>query len=115
MLRDFPGDDRRAARGRALEIVAAEQRILTHADGLIEWMKETDWPPDFAHKVDRFFTHELQRNPGGESFEDQGPLGVTKVFTLEKLDPDANRIFLELLRAAWELRCWKRYYGEPLR
>ena len=108
-----PGDDRRSAWYRPLEITAAEQRILTFADALVTWMKETSWPPDHADRIDGFMTHTTERNPGLTQFINEDPYrGVTKHWTLERLDPDANRLFMDLLRAAWERRCWQVRYGE---
>lgn len=107
---DVPGDDRRSAWNRAPEIVAAEQRILTYADALLTWLRKEDFSADqkFTESLDAFFTHVSQRNPGLMEISD----GVTSKWILEKLDPDANRFFLDLLRSAWELRCWRQRHGE---
>lgn len=115
-----PGDDRRSAWNRQPEIVAAEQRILMYADGLLQFMRravaEGGFTPEYVGKIEMFFTHMSQVNPfskpdapatDAEKYE-----GRTEVWLLEKLDPDNNRMLGELLRAAWELRNWKARYGE---
>lgn len=113
MFPGFPGDDRRSARGRAPELIAAEMRILTFADALVTWMRETPWPPAHGEKLDGFMTHKMNRNPGLDPItEENWYNGTTSYMTLEKLDPDANRLFMDLLRAAWERRCWQVHWGE---
>jgi hypothetical protein len=106
---DTPGDDTRSAWNRGPEIIAAEQRILTYADALLTWMRSIDLGP-VEDKYAAFFTHESYFNPAVEQIEH--PVGTTKQWLLDKLDPDTNRFFLELLRAAWERRCWRTHYGE---
>ena len=108
---EFPDDDRRAARMMVPEIVAAEQRILTSADALMTWMTQINWGPE-EPALERFFMHTSSTNPGARRMDfltHEG--GVTKAWILERIDPDANRFFMELLRSAWELRCWKARYG----
>lgn len=107
------GDDRASAWLRPPEIIAAEQRILTLADALLVWLREVDITPEYREKMALFFTHESKRNPG--LAQDDGiadDLSVTKMWLLEKMDPDANRFLVELLRAAWDLRCWRCHHGE---
>lgn len=104
---NFPGDDRRSAYSRGPEIIAAEQRVLVLADGLLTWMRHVDVGDHaWTDRLAAFFTHQSRRNPGGEV------IGTTEQLVLEKMDPDANRLLVELLRAAWELRCWQTHYGE---
>ena len=93
------------------EVIAAEQRILTLADALVTWMRAEEWTPETVQErmVD-FFTHKSNYNPAAGS-DDPG-IGTTKVWILDRMDRDANRLFMELLRATWELRCWKAAYGE---
>jgi len=101
-----PGDDAQSAWNRGPEILAAEQHILTYADALLTWMRTADLGTLMQDpKIVRFFTHE-----GGNPFTE--PVSVTRQMVLELLDPDANRFFAELLRAAWERRCWRAHYGE---
>ncbi len=107
---DVPGDNARSAWNRGPEIIAAEQRILTYADALLTWMRRENLGPEFESKAAAFFTHQTTRNPGLTQIE--YPAGTTKQWVLEKLDPDSNRFFIELLRAAWELRCWRAHYHE---
>ena len=99
-----------SAWNRAPEIIAAERRILTYADALLTWMRREDFSVDakFTESLDAFFTHTSQRNPGLSPINE----GTTSKWILEKLDPDANRFFLDLLRSAWELRCWRQRSGE---
>ena len=104
----FPGDDGQSAWRRAPEIIAAEQRILTMADALLTWMHNCEFTEEDAHRVDSFFTHESDRNPGLKEFYS----GTTKQWFLEKFDPDANRLLFDLLRATWERRCWQTYWKE---
>jgi len=101
--RNSPGDNSRTP----LEIIAAEQRIITFADALITWMYSEEMS-DIAldPKIAAFMTHETQYNPGGLAYG-----GTTKHMILERTDPDANRLFIDLLRAAWERRCWQAKYG----
>lgn len=100
-----PGD--RAPEMSRPEVVAAEQRILTFADGLVTWMRVTPWEPEKAARgLHDFLTHTSEVNPAG------GPGERGKIHILDRLDPDANRLFMDLLRAGWERRCWKAYYGE---
>jgi hypothetical protein len=98
------------------EIVAAEQRILTCADALLIWMKEMQpWEPRVAGQIDAFMAHQA-RNPLHRRVEDvcddAAYAGKITSFVLDKMDPDANRMMFELLRAAWERRCWQALYGE---
>ena len=103
-----PGDDRRSAWYRPLEITAQEQRILTLADALLTWMTVVDWGPT-TPAISDFMMHTNHWNPARKQLD----LGANhKVWMLEKTDPDANRLFLELLQAAWHLRAWRVRYGE---
>jgi hypothetical protein len=112
----FPGDN--APESSRPEVVAAEQRMLTYADALLTWMRKEDFgitdigPSPLAYAMDRFFTHvHGAKNPGwGPSAET--PMADDQVWMLDKMDYDANRLLLELLRAAWERRCWRARYGE---
>lgn len=107
----LPSDERRSAWHRPPEIIAAEQRILTYADGLLTFMRseKTDVLSEAQGSI-AFFTHSmgtgLAPNPFGK------PYGVTKKYLLERMDPDNNRLLAELLRAAWDLRCWRAHHGE---
>jgi len=97
------------------EIVAAEQRILTCADALLFWMKQMHpWEPRLASHIDAFMAHmapnPLYRRPE-DRLDDRAYEDFSR-FVLDKLDPDANRMMFELLRAAWERRCWQAHYGE---
>jgi len=97
------------------EIVAAEQRILTAADCLLTWMTELKpWDPKVAAKIDGFFAH-MSNNPlarrASDPLDDRAYENVSH-YVLDKMDPDANRMMYELLRAAWERRCWQQTYGE---
>lgn len=107
-MTQHPGDDRRSAHFRAPEIIAAEQRILTYADALLTWMRQQSYPPEWERKLEGFMTHKLDRNPGLQPMLE----GTTTYWILEKLDPDANRLFMDLMRSAWELRRWKAHWGE---
>jgi hypothetical protein len=105
---------RLAARGdnssQPLEVLASEQRIITMADALLSWMRSEEMHDILnLESVDRFFTHTSNVNPGAGP--DSPNLGKTKVWILDKLDPDANRFFFDLLRATWERRCWQQRYG----
>jgi hypothetical protein len=108
MPSQHPGDDGRSAWNRGPEIIAAEQRILTYADALLSWCRASTFDTQYMVKLADFFTHTRKYNPGGEPV----PMGETTAWMLERLDPDANRFLVELMRAAWELRCWKERYGE---
>jgi hypothetical protein len=61
-------------------------------------------------KAIRFLTHEWGQANGVNPFGRE--MGDPKEWLLEKFDPDNNRLIAELLRAAWDLRCWKASYGE---
>lgn len=107
-------DNRRSAWNRGPEIIAHEQQILTLADALLTWMRQRADLGTLLHdeKYSIFFTHELPKsnfNPFGQPV---GAEGVSKQWLLEKMDPDANRFFAELLRAAWHRRHWREHYGE---
>ena len=109
-FRNTAGDNARAAWAQP-EVVAAERRILTLADALVTWMRTEEWQPDeIAHQMADFFTHTTNINPG--CGPDDPAAGVTKVWILDKMDRDANRLFVELLRATWDRRCWRAHYGE---
>lgn len=108
-----PGDNGPA--GLRPEITAAEQRILTAADALLVWMKEMrPWDPKTAGQVEAFMAH-LAPNPltrrVEDATDDRAHESVSH-YVLDKMDPDANRMMFELLRAAWERRCWQTHYGE---
>ncbi len=98
------------------EIIAAEQRILTCADTLLTWMIELKpWDPKVAQQIDGFFAHitgnPLAHKPQSDPLGDKNYENVSH-YVLDKMDPDANRFMYELLRAAWERRCWQQNYGE---
>jgi hypothetical protein len=100
--RGTPGDNGRTP----LEVLAAEQRILSYADALVTWMqKEENASWSHSPAIDGFITHQ-RGNPLTGDTE-----GKTIHMVLDKLDPDTNRFFLELLRAAWERRCWQAHHG----
>jgi hypothetical protein len=108
-----PGDN--APSNFRPEIIAAEQRILTCADALLVWMKEMQpWEPRLASEIDVFMAHmapnPLKRRPE-DATDDRAHANVTR-YVIDKMDPDANRMMFELLRAAWERRCWQAAYGE---
>jgi hypothetical protein len=95
------------------EIVASEQRVLIAADALCSWMREVPWPPEDATKVNGFMMHTIERNPAMPPRNELAlDYGEPVVCVLDKMDRDANRFFFDLMRAAWELRCWRRHYGE---
>ena len=107
----FPDDDRRSARLKPLEIITAEQRILTRADALLTWMVELEWGDDTS-TLDAYYRHTTQSNPGSRPLVMHTSEGtVTKTWILDQMDRDANMLFMELLRSAWELRCWRAHYG----
>lgn len=105
--RESPGDNK--PEWTRPEIVAAEQRVLMFADALVSWMKHQDWG-DTSAAIDGFFTHVLDKNPGCGADDEESV--DTEVWVLDKLDRDANQLFFDLLRAAWERRCWQTHYGE---
>ena len=113
----YTGADRRPE--MRPEVVAAEQRILTFADGLLTWMRKIEWGLEdgeaspLMNSIDNFFTHRPGNvNPGwGPSSE--LPIKPTQIWIMDKMDHDANRLLLELLRATWERRNWRARYGEP--
>jgi hypothetical protein len=106
-----PGDDAQSAWNRGPEIIAAEQRILLYADGLLSFLRSPAMDEVMNdQKATLFLTHEYGTANGVNPFGQ--PTGETKQWLLERLDPDNNRLFAELLRAAWDLRCWKTHYGE---
>lgn len=109
---DFPGDDRRSACYRGPEIIAAESRIITYAEALLEWMQRVDLEPGTQRKISDFMTHTTQRNPATKELEWPGQ---TTAWLLERTDPDANRFLMELIRAAWERRQWQERYGERVK
>ena len=93
------------------EVIAAEQRILTYADALVTWMRsEVLRPPAVANATVDFFSHQSTLNPA--CGPDDPACGITKVWILDKMDRDANQLFMELLRATWDRRCWRASYGE---
>jgi hypothetical protein len=94
------------------EVVAAEQRILTYADALLTWMRRETWSPDRAAlALTDYFIHASDHNPGIGAGHD-AEVYETHVMVLDKMDDDANRFMMDLLRAAWERRCWRAHYGE---
>lgn len=102
-----PGDDRRSAWFRPPDVVAAETNILTLSDALLTWMQQEPINIADVPRVLAFFTSE-GANPFGAPLADPG--GTTKRWFLERMDPDANRLFAELLRTAWHLRKLKERY-----
>ena len=87
------------------EIVACESRILTLADGLFTWMREVKIDdPEYRARLDAFMT---AHGNGLQGYM----LDPPKQHVLDTLDPDANRLFFELMRAAWERRAWQMHYG----
>jgi hypothetical protein len=57
-----------------------------------------------------FFTHRNGQGFAPNPFDK--PIGTTQKYLLERMDPDNNRLLAELLRAAWDLRCWREHYHE---
>lgn len=87
-----------ALRSRYPELVAAEQSVITHADGLLTWMTHEVIPEEeFRTRVDRekekFVTYDRH-------------LDTVESWKLDLADPDAQRILAELLRACWKRRVW---------
>lgn len=97
----------------ALEVLAFESRILTLADALVIWMRRLPFTSESARLCNNFIADpKYTTNPAGK------PLSWTDgpdMLLLDKLDPDANKLLLELLRTAWHLRSWKQFYkdGSP--
>jgi hypothetical protein len=111
--RPHPGDDRRSAYNRGPEIIAAEERILLYADGLLSFMRSAPMDKVMQDpKVIKFLTHEWGAANGRNPFGQPLNMGESKQWLMELMDPDNNRLFAELLRAAWDLRCWRQHYGE---
>lgn len=110
MFRNTPGDN-----GQPIwrpEVHAAESHVLTLADALVTWMRKTEWKPGEAAKIVDFFAH-TGVNPSALLGRDSGyEIAPPIMYTLDRLDPDANRLFMELLRAAWDRRMWRKHYGE---
>lgn len=94
------------------EVIATEQRILITADALLTWMKRTpitDETRVLHDKINGFFVHEAG-NPFAEDTNDLDNVKVTKLI-LDLMDRDTNRLFMDLLRACWERRCWQNFHG----
>jgi hypothetical protein len=106
---ELRGDTGRDAWSRPPEIIATEQQILTLADALVTWMRVTDVGEDTSRMAD-YFTSKAYKCPASEPLSNPG--SEVKSWFLERMDPDANRLFCELLRAAWERRLWQVHYHE---
>lgn len=113
--RDSPGDNRHPM--SRPEIVAAEQHILDLADAFVAWLKRAPLNPELRTRVDGFMAHEMPnplRRPSWDTLDEKvrSESVMSTMYILDKLDPDANRFFFELIRAAWNRRCWQVHYGE---
>ena len=104
-----PGDNRRTP----LEVLAAEQRIVTFADALLTWMREMQPELGQSPEMAGFFTHERGNPLAAQPGDGYDPVSKEPVkhMVLDKMDRDANRLMLDLLRAAWERRTWQAYHG----
>lgn len=98
--------ERYEAHNQPLEIIAAEQHILTLADGLVDWMMHE--PITDAKEQSEYYEFFTAHGPAPNGLATD--IKGQRRFILERMDVDTNRIFLELLRAAYQRRKWKQYY-----
>lgn len=104
-----PGDNRHPM--SRPEIVASEERVLQWADALLRWIRHTEWPEGLADRIDLFMAHEGPNPYRSLPADADTPVQVER-YVLTKTDLETNQFLMELLRAAWERRCWQTHYGE---
>jgi hypothetical protein len=94
------------------EIVAAEQRILTMADGMLDWMRKArEYDSTEGDALVKFMVHEGRNPLRGQPHDLDKPVEFS-IYFLDRMDRDANRLFIDLMRACFERRCWQKHYGE---